>query len=286
MMFGDPRQHDGDGANINYRTHKMNEKMAEKDKSETPPSKSAATSDDDTTETPVIPPVEAACKRLERLLGRSEASTATTTVFFNPSKVVRKWLGTSSGAAGAATLSDVSSAALKLLDPEGPCAAGLALLSELSEEDTSMDVSDSDANANTPVVYLSAAAREAEAWLISLAVRLLWKTGNENGAAPKALALAHKGVAIVEGHLAATTSASATLFPLLARLYRFQSLTASDDYSSHLRPAIVHAHRMSCLRRDVDTQATLLNIMLHDLLNVSQGKNPMRHDCYINTAMR
>eukprot|EP00978_Attheya_sp_CCMP212_P047163 scaffold421244_cov58-Attheya_sp.AAC.8 len=256
--------------------------MAEKDKSETPPSKSAATSDDATPETPVIPPVEAACKRLERLLGHSEASTATTTVFFNPSKVVRKWLGTSSGAAGAATLSDVSSAALKLLDPEGPCAAGLALLSELSEEDTSMDVSDSDANANasasastptpTPVsvVYLSAAAREAEAWLISLAVRLLWKTENANGAAPKALTLAHKGVAIVEGHLTASTSASATLFPLLARLYRFQSLTASDDYSSHLRPAIVHAHRMSCLRRDVDTQATLLNIMLHDLLNVSQ----------------
>jgi hypothetical protein len=34
---------------------------------------------------------------------------------------------------------------------------------------------------------------------------------------------------------------------------------------------MVRAHGMACLRRDVDTQATLLNLMLHDLLHASQG---------------
>eukprot|EP00957_Ditylum_brightwellii_P060166 4569861-Ditylum_brightwellii.AAC.1 len=75
------------------------------------------------------PPLEAAARRLERLLGGTTASPVSksdSTVILsqhtNPSKIVKRWLGTSSGTAAKATLVDVSSAASVLLDPLGPCA--------------------------------------------------------------------------------------------------------------------------------------------------------------------
>jgi hypothetical protein len=39
-----------------------------------------------------------------------------------------------------------------------------------------------------------------------------------------------------------------------------------------LRQEMAKAHNMACLRRDVDSQATLLNLMLRDLLLHSQGE--------------
>ncbi len=67
------------------------------------------------------------------------------------------------------------------------------------------------------------------------------------------------------------------LYPLLSRLYRFQSLVAEACAPGyHLeqgrRGELVNAHRLAVIRKDVDTQATLLNIMLRDLLNANQGE--------------
>jgi hypothetical protein len=35
---------------------------------------------------------------------------------------------------------------------------------------------------------------------------------------------------------------------------------------------LVNAHRLAVIRKDVDTQAVLLNIMLRDLLNANQSE--------------
>jgi hypothetical protein len=123
---------------------------------------------------------------------------------------------------------------------------------------------------------------------MSLAVRLLWK---ENKHA-EALALAHEGIQILTLHLDdndATTATASSLFPLLARMYRLRSLAAeslvvqSSSISSATANGVVvamdlaamaQAHNLATLRRDVDTQATLLNAMLRDLLRNSQGTVP------------
>merc|ERR1712238_388787 len=68
---------------------------------------------------PVTPPLEAAARRLERLLGGGTSDKERQMYMYgNPVKVVRRWLGTASGAAGEATSSDIISAATILLDPK------------------------------------------------------------------------------------------------------------------------------------------------------------------------
>lgn len=219
-----------------------------------------------------VPPLVAAARRLERLLGGGVSDKDRLVhTYSNPSKVVKRWLGTSSGAAGNATLADISSAASALLDPSGRVAAGRELILKAAGE--SMDTEASD----EPKYLSSASEREVEAWLISLAVRLLWK--DEKYA--KGFALSQEGIALLMAHLEGARvvtgmgASVSSLFPLLARMYRYRSLNAdaSDPaLAADLRKDMVRAHGMACLRRDVDTQATLLNLMLHDLLDASQGK--------------
>ena len=219
---------------------------------------------------PPIPPLISSARRLERLLGGGVSNNGKekenggmtgnngSYTYTNPAKVVRRWLGTSSGAAGEAKADDVKTAAAELLDPKGPCAQGRSLL--LSEEPSISD---------TEPTYLDmAAAREVESWLISLAVRILYKDGNHK----EAFDLAQHGINIIMGHLDASSSA---LFPLLSRMFRLRALTAEslDDpvVLSNLRVDMAQAHNMASLRRDVDTQATVLNCMLRDLLRQTQG---------------
>ena len=233
--------------------------------------------------TPALPPVQAAAKRLERLLGgfshnkTGDAGTtaAAAVLHSNPSKIVKRWLGTSSGTAAKATLSDLSKAASKLLDPEGPCATGRDLIANLSPEQD-MEIEEESSGEKESLSYLVASAREVEAWLISLAIRLLWKDSKY----AEALDLSNKGIQILSVHLEEAASATvggaaSSLYPLLARMYRYQSLVAESlnvEDEGEKRVTMVHAHRMACLRRDVDTQATLLNLMLRDLLNADQGE--------------
>jgi hypothetical protein len=259
--------------------------------------------EDSSKDSPTIPPLEAAAQRLERLLGGGDVAAAATAgksnsragaamssyhySYINPGKVVRRWLGTASGAASEATAEGIQAAAAKLLDPVGRTARGRGLLvaaSNSAAAATAMRVGEGAAGGDgeTPAPYLVAAAREVEAWLISLAARLLWK---EHRFA-EAFDLAQRGIAVLMAHLdeaslkvASMSSApSSSLFPLLARMYRLRSLVAESipesaaaDLHAGLRTDMARAHNMASLRRDVDTQSTLLNCMLRDLLRHSQG---------------
>ena len=222
-----------------------------------------------------VPPLEAAAQRLDRLLGGGSTAENDRSLDFytNPVKVVRRWLGTSSGAAKEATAASIKSASLNLLDPNGPSAAGLTLLS--SSLNDAME-SEEQNTAAAATGYLSrASVREVEAWLISLAVRLLWREGKLN----EALDLVQKGITIVTNHLEEASlrittvgaGSVSSLFPLLARLYRFRSLVSESLHTTGLRTDMAKAHNVASLRRDVDTQATLLNCMLRELLLNSQG---------------
>jgi hypothetical protein len=268
-------------------------------------STSKAENEDDATAVPVVvPPLEAAAQRLERLLGGSSAGGSSSSSsaaaaakakeqllysYINPGKVVRRWLGTSSGAAAEATAEGIQSAAAKLLDPEGSSSAGRALLTGGSLKGvttTSAMHVDEGSSAEDAPAYLVASAREVESWLISLAVRLLWKEKQ----LPRAFEVAQQGIAILMAHLeeaslkitSVNAAPASSLFPLLARMFRLRSLVAEalndPAVNANLRTDMARAHNMASLRRDVDTQATLLNSMLRDLLRNSQGTQ-IKHLC-------
>jgi len=222
-----------------------------------------------------LPPLEAAAQRLERLL-----SDQVLDFYTNPVKVVRRWLGTSSGAAAGAQAADIASAAAKLLDP-ALVSAGRSLLvdgggfhgddnaMDISEQGTTTEETETKTTEEGPTYLTKASSREVEAWLISLAVRLLWKQGKHT----EAFELSQKGIEIINNHLEQHSSSS--LFPLLARMFRLRSLAAESLHSPAidvgLRVGMAKAHNIATLRRDVETQATLLNCMLRDLLRHSQS---------------
>jgi hypothetical protein len=230
----------------------------------------------------VVPPLDAAAKRLERLVGGGIVDKDRLLhSYTNPAKIVRRWLGTSSGASSDATVEDISSAAAALLDPSGLCARGRELL-HAGAASTAMEVETAveKVEAGTTGYLTSASEREVESWLISLAVRLLWKDGKY----PEAFKLSQDGIDIIMSHLdqaslritSVSSASSSSLFPLLARMYRLRSLAAESQgdaaIAAHLRVDMAKAHNMATLRRDVDSQATLLNCMLRDLLRNKQGK--------------
>jgi hypothetical protein len=237
------------------------------------------TEEEETPPVIVVPALEAAAKRLDRLVGggivdKDEMLHSYT----NPAKIVRRWLGTSSGASSDASSEDISSAAAVLLDPSGPCARGRELLHAGAAASTAMEVETEKVEG---AGYLTAASeREVESWLISLAVRLLWKDGKYS----EAFKLSQDGIDILMSHLdqaslritSVSSASSSSLFPLLARMYRLRSLAAESQgdatIAANLRVDMAKAHNMATLRRDVDSQATLLNCMLRDLLRNKQGK--------------
>ena len=117
-----------------------------------------------------------------------------------------------------------------------------------------------------------------ESWLISLAVRLAWRSGDIE----VAYDLATGGMGILDAHLADTTGSSSAdgggaavggLHPLLARLLRYRSLVV-ESYPpgprsalvAHHRPDLASRHTRAVLRRDPDVSSTVLNAMLRDLL--------------------
>lgn len=247
--------------------------------------------EEDTTTTPVtvtVAPLEAAAHRLERLLSEKVLDFYT-----NPVKVVRRWLGTSSGAAGDATVQDIQAAAAALLDPNSSSSDGRALLTTGYQIEVPVSMEEDAASPADQVqtVYLTqASAREVESWLISLAVRLLWKQGKHT----EAFELSQKGIEIIMQHLEAPSGSSgstSSLFPLLARMFRLRSLAAESLHSPAidvgLRVGMAKAHNLATLRRDVDTQATLLNSMLRDLLRnsrVEQAQKLVSNSTFPETA--
>mmetsp|Transcript_89535 Transcript_89535/g.175242 ORF Transcript_89535/g.175242 Transcript_89535/m.175242 type:complete len:521 (+) Transcript_89535:68-1630(+) len=227
------------------------------------------------TTAPPLPPLEAAARRLDRQLGGGAVDKHKVLhTYANPAKVVRRWLGTASGAAGSATVADIAEAAGVLFDPNGACSTGRALL--LAPGGTTMELDTTPKE--SPQFLTSASSREVESWLLSLSIRILWKEKNFS----EALDLAQKSISILLGHLEVASMnltslsgvSTSSLFPLLARLYRYRSLLAEElkdvGVTATIRRDMTIAHNMACLRRDVDCQATLLNLMLRDLLIHSQ----------------
>jgi hypothetical protein len=74
----------------------------------------------------------------------------------------------------------------------------------------------------------------------------------------------------------------------LARMYRYRSLVAEaindQETTASLRQDMVKAHNLASLRRDVDCQATLLNLLLRDLLLHSQSKLVVFIICQVGIA--
>lgn len=208
---------------------------------------------------------------------------ATTLIHSNPSKLVKRWLGSISATASNATLADLSFAAQTKLNPfDAVTATGRDLLLQLSppaSQDVTMETADAptESSAVEEEKYLQVSSKEAECFLLSLAVRLLWRSNR----AVEALELSQKAIRITLMHMEEASKntygvgTAYGLYPLLARLYRYQSLVAEHCAPGfHLqqqeRAGLVQAHRMAVIRKDVDTQAVLLNILLRDLLNANQ----------------
>jgi hypothetical protein len=112
--------------------------MAGKKEEEEEKAKEPEETKEEKTEEPALPPtppLEAAARRLERLLGGGVSDKDRLVhTYSNPSKIVKRWLGTSSGATGSATMADISAAASSLLDPAGKCAAGRQLILKATGE--------------------------------------------------------------------------------------------------------------------------------------------------------
>lgn len=252
-----------------------------------------------------------AAKRLERLLGgnngngngngskssssptekKSVVEAATTMIHSNPCKIVKRWLGTSSGISSKVTLADVTLTAQTLLDPAGSSATGREILIQLSPPVEKMQTEENEDTKEEDEKYLASSAREIEAYLFSLAIRILWSEKNTD-----AIDLSEKAIQIVSTHITEAEASSHIvaqngagnadgLFPLLARLYRYQGLVSEGV--SVRREELVHAHRMAVLRRDVDTQATLLNLMLRELLTgdrVEQAQKLLANSTFPESA--
>lgn len=171
----------------------------------------------------------------------------------------------------------------------------------INKADGTMDVDTAPVYAipTTAVDYLLVSPREVESWLLSLAIRILWRSSRFE----EAYALSEKALSILDAHLSecgtATTSIVSTvtvgggidgkrailagpggLHPLLARLLRYRNLTIESlpnafrksAISAELRPELANRHTLACLRRDGDVSSTVLNLMLRDLLNADQGE--------------
>jgi len=253
-------------------------------------------------ETPQLPPVEAAARRLERLYGGglSTSSKTATALPINTTKIMKKWLGASSGTAGNATMASVAACAEKTLDPTGVCVTGREILMGLCSEEDRLAVAvkkdddaadgkgeeggdammeeDAAASSTTPE-YLSLTCREVESWLMTLAVRIYWRAGKYT----EAYDLITKGLQLLDAHLVdsgnTTTTTAGGLYPLLARMLRYRSLimeslltsSNSDDDTyaklcSDTRIELASRHTHAVLRRDADVSATILNLHLRELL--------------------
>lgn len=125
--------------------------------------------------------------------------------------------------------------------------------------------------------HVKMAAKEAEGYLLTLAVRALWRSSNHT----EAYDLSIKGLAIMDTHLKemeGKLSSSSTggmqwyggLYPLRSRMIRYQCLVGeslgvrSTDLAGRYRNAV--------LVKDGDGICTVLNLMLRELLLGDQGE--------------
>ena len=157
-----------------------------------------------------------------------------------------------------------------------------------SKGDDAMNIDSSSTSTPSSIssfVYLTHACREVESWLLSLTVRVMWRSQNYMEAyewSEKGLKLLDAHLADCSGYYSTTTTTTTTtsggggvggLYPLLARLLRYRSLTLESlppplrsSLSASHRSELSHRHTTAIVRHDADVSATVLNILLRDLL--------------------
>jgi hypothetical protein len=242
-----------------------------------------------------IPLLVAAANRLERLLiVESSLTDAQHLSHSSPSKLVKRWLGASSGIASAKkiTLDQVAQAANVLLNPEGSCATGRDLLMRFLPSEVGMEIeNEPSVGKKTTEKHLKAAEREIEAWLLTLAIRYLIISGESVkdsyvGRLEDALHLSESGVKLLTTHLNEhddmvhpSKQSLSSLYPFLARMIRYRQWATEAAKAAGIATNIedkraewASLYRISVLRQDVDTQASVMNCMLRNLLEGDQGK--------------
>lgn len=283
-----------------------------------------ATSTGTTNDAVSLPPLVLAALRLEKILydhneninansssNNNNNNNKYESYYMNPIKVIRRWLGTSSGATSSTsadgtkgtgiTIEDIQTATKLLLNPALECtqmgrtlllSKDLMAVSKPDGMDTTDDMvtvtttATGDVNIPSKDSYVTiASAREVESWLFSLMIRTLWK--QQAASSPQfiqvMMTFANEALLISTGHLESTSPIVKTsMYPFIARLYRFAAL-AYESYSAIATTApqisssndmlstMSKAHTLATVRRDVDTQATILNIMLREMLRHAQG---------------
>jgi len=238
--------------------------------------------------------IEIYAKRLERLLSTSAIVSTDNdvndneipTTYSNPVKVVRRWLSTTSTLTlpnpedKALTLTDISKAIDNLYNPNStPYKELKSLLSDLAP--TSMETEEE------KTYPLKKAEREVQAWLMSLITRLLYRSNDFK----HALKVSTQSLSIIQTVIETSKYPIGSLYPLLARLYRYHCLIAEYNPASQgyeeLHPVLINAHRIACLHLDIDTQSTLLNLLLRSLLashQIEQAQKLLSNSTFPETA--
>jgi len=199
------------------------------------------------------------------------------------SDAVKKFMDSDEFITKSASISDVTDAAELLLDPGGPNAMGRSLLIAICPIPIIEGYLGGDHHAQrktktdklqSSYSYIEYCPNEVEAWLLSIAVRLLEKEAR----CTDALALCSKAIGIVAGHKQELETMSPTspqnqvrmeekrssMMIFLGRFHSYQTSIAQGCVKSMLGAKNGHNH-LSSLRRSVDSKASILNLKLREL---------------------
>jgi len=192
------------------------------------------------------------------------------------------------------TLIDIQKAIDNLYESSSTCYTELqSMLNGLvppSNDKMETDDTTTDAAAETTSskknYYLKNGEREVQAWLLSLIIRLLYRSNNYK----VAFDISTKSLVIIQNHLLSSKYPSTSLYPLLARLYRYHCLIAEsfkEANETSLYESLIAAHRIACLHLDIDTQSTILNLLLRSLLashQIEQAQKLLSNSTFPDTA--
>jgi len=234
-----------------------------------------------------LPTLDAAAFRLVSLLGLDNSNQSSSKALpSGAGRTVRRWLSAAAvNKCRKLSYSNLLAAAERVLPPNSEVVAAIKSAKPMEDGDEELEDA-SEAGKATPHPLVVPAL---EAWVASLAVNSLLFAASDPSAA---FDLSGKCLACV-GASASQTNSTFTppvLSPLIARLYRYRSLCADragDEAKRTVRSELVAAHRLACLSRASDVQATLLNLILRDLLDsklVEQAKQLSQNTAFPEAA--
>jgi len=228
-------------------------------------------------QTQPLPPLNSAAFHLENLLAKDdfERKSRWDGYHSDPSDVVKKWLVYSDTVSGLATLADIHTAIGTLLDPNDKIIVSernMLLLTTryFMKGDKRRLREDSHRFSATSTLFLKKSSREVGSWLLSLTANLLWKRGRYT----QALTLCSSAIEIVNTHIdrEGKDSSNSSLSPLLSRLQWCQSDMASRCVSSVQETLNASGIRVRILRKDRETRAMLINLMLSEQQTLRKQK--------------